>query len=132
MLPVLHHALHPDVVRGVHHHHQMEVAALAGFDQQRDVLDHDGAGRGGGDHRGGALPDQGMDDAVEHREAFRVAEHQGAQPGPVQAAVRRQDGLAEGLDDARQPGGSRFHDLPGQGVGVDQHRAEFAQARGDH
>ncbi len=131
-VPVLHHALHPDVVRGVHHHHQMEVGALAGLDQQRDVLDHDGAFRGGGGQRRGALPDEGMDDAVEHREAFRVAEDEGAELGPVQAAVGRQDGLAEGADDLRESRGSRFHHLPGQGIGVDHHRPEFAQARGGH
>ena len=131
-VPVLHHALHPDVVRGVHHHHQVEVGALAGLDEQRDVLDHDRAFRSGGGQRGGALPDEGMDDAVEHREAFRVAEDEGAELRPVQAAVGRQDGLAEGRDHLRESRGSRFHHLPGQGIGVDHHGPEFAQACGGH
>ena len=131
-VPVLHHALHPDVVGGVHDHHQMEIGALPGLDQQRDVLDHNGAFRGAGGQRGGAFPHERMNDAVEHGEAFRVAEDEGAELGPVQAAVGRQDGFAEGANDpgeSRRPG---FHHLAGQGIGVDHHRAEFTQARGRH
>ena len=131
-MPVLHHALHADVVRGVHHHHQMEIGALAGLDQQRDVLDDNRAFRGAGGQRGGALPDEGMDDAVEDGEPFTVAEDEGAELRPVQAAVGRQDGPAEGLDHLRESGCSGFHDLACQGIGVDHHRAEFAQPRGSH
>ena len=126
------HAADPDVVGGIHHDHQMEVLPLPGFDQERDVLDHDGAGRGGGDHRRGALPHQGVDDAVQHGQALRITEDQGTEPGPVQPAFRGQDGGTEGLHHTGQPGRTRFHDLPGQRVGVDKHCSEVAQARGNH
>ena len=129
---MLHHALDPDGVGRVNDHHEVEVRTLSGLDQQRDVLDHHGALRCGGGQRGGPFPDEGMDDAVEHAQAFRVPENKGAELRPVQAAVGRQDGLAERPGHLRESRRSRFHDLAGQGIGVDHHRAEFAQARGRH
>ena len=70
--------------------------------------------------------------AVERGQALRIAEDQGAEPGPVQPAVRGQDGSTEGLHHTGQPGRTRLHDLPGQRVGVDKHCSELAQARGNH
>ena len=73
-----------------------------------------------------------MDDAVEHGEPFGIAEDEGAELRPVQAAVGPQDGLAEGSHDLRETRRAGFHHLAGQGIGVDHHRAEFTQARGRH
>lgn len=129
---MLHHSLDPEFIRGVHHHHQVEVGSLAGLHQERNILDHDAAFRCGVGQRGGPFPDQGMNDAVQHGQAFRVAEDQGAELRAVQAAVGRQDGLAEGRHDLLESRRSGVDDFAGQGVGVDHHRPEFAQARGGH
>ena len=40
--------------------------------------------------------------------------------------------LLNASDHLRESRRSRFHDLAGQGIGVDHHRAEFTQARGRH
>jgi hypothetical protein len=122
---VVKHPLHPSVVRRIHNQDEVEITALAGFHEQRDVLHHHVIDGGGFDHGCGAGPDQRVDDTVQRREARRITKHQGTEFWPVQPAVSAQDLVAELSHDPLQALRPGFHHLPCQRVGIHQHGSAF-------
>jgi len=109
----------------VHHDDQVEAADPPVLGQQRHVVhdDHVAAGRRHRVPLGGLhpLPDQGVDDAVQHGARGGITEHDRAEPLAVQGAVRAEHAGAEGLGDPRQPRRAGRDHGPGGDVRVDDH-----------
>jgi DNA-binding SARP family transcriptional activator/pimeloyl-ACP methyl ester carboxylesterase len=90
--------------RYVHDDHHVEASFTPALGQQGHVVHDDGARRPGGLH-GGAfgclhpLADQGVHDLIQLGAQARIAEHDLAQPLPVQRAVRAEHPFAEGAGD---------------------------------
>ena len=124
---MLRHALHPHVIRGIHHQNQMEIAALACFHEQWDVLDHDGANGGGGDHRAARSRTSGWTMPLSAASLSGSSEHHRPKLGPVQPAAGVQHFLSERFHHLREAGGARFHHFPGEGVGIDQDGPQLPQ-----
>ncbi|MCE3246138.1 MAG: hypothetical protein K0S72_2266 [Arthrobacter sp.] len=122
----------PHVGLGVDHHDEVEAALLPCFNEEGDVLDHDGAGGGFGDHRGGPLPDQGVDNAVQLSPALRVAEDDGPEARPVQPPRGVEDLLPEGPHHGSQPGRAGLDDFTRYRVSIHEHRAQLLQAYRHH
>ncbi len=113
--------------RGRDDQDHVEVLRLPGLHQQRDVLD-DHRVRGGGLAQAGGLgAHQRVHDRVQLFARGGVLEHQRAQGRAVKRPVGGEDAGPERGDDRREPGGPGLHDGPCDGVGVDEHRAEFGQ-----
>jgi len=71
-----------------------------------------------------------MDDGVEVGPGGGVVEDEGRQAGPVEAPVAIEHLGAEPLRHGRQAGLPGLDHLPGDGVGVDDHRAAPGQRPG--
>ena len=84
------------------------------------------------DKGGGAFADQRVDDAVQRREPLRMVENGSTQAGAVQGSAACQHRGAELFHHLRQARRAGRHDVAGEGVGVDENRAEFTQACGNH
>jgi hypothetical protein len=129
--PPLDQPLDPRLCVGGHHHDERERRRHPGFDEQRDVLDHDGVVGHGFDDLQPPLTDQRVHDGVQLGALFVVDERLGRQCRPVQRPVRQQDVLAELLDQLGQPLGAGFDDLARDDVTVDDDAATFSE-RGGH
>jgi hypothetical protein len=120
---------HPQVGVGVHDDHQRKQRRHAGLHQQRNVLDDDRVfGHRRNDLRA-PLAHQRMNDAVEGLACLVVLESLGGQRRPVQCAVGREDVVAEGRDQRRQPLGTRFDHLARDDVGVDDDATALREGR---
>jgi len=108
----------------------IEFFVNAGFDQER------------GFHKGGVaravtLPhvklaeddfsDAGMDDSVETVELGAIVENDGAELCAVNAAVPGKHRLAEFLEDLVVSRLARLNELVGEGIGVEDRKAKFAE-----
>jgi hypothetical protein len=115
----------------VHEDDQVEPVASAGLDQQGDVVHHDDVRvdrRGGGLALGGQPVDHRVHDRVQPCAGIGVAEDDGAQRGPVEAAVGGEHRRAEVLHDRGEAGRADGDGLAGQHVVVDQHGSALREA----
>jgi hypothetical protein len=112
----------------------VEIFVNAGFDEE------------GGFNEGGiahalALPiveltqddfgDAGMDDGVEAVEAGAIVENDGAEFCAVNAAIRGEDGGPKFAKDFVVGGPAGFDEFVGEGVGIENGKAEFAEHGGN-
>jgi RNA polymerase sigma factor (sigma-70 family) len=88
-----------DLHREVDHDHRVERITLTGLDQQRDVVDHDGAGRSSRLDLGRSRPHPRMDDRLQGRALVGIGEHDCAEASPVQTPVGGDDLRSERRDD---------------------------------
>jgi len=116
------------VFRGVHDHDQVVAGRELVLGQQRDVVHDDGVRARLLLELAHPLPDQRVDDLVQPSQPDRIGEHDLAETIPVQAAIGPEHASTELGDHGRQPAGPRLHNLPGDGVRVDQYGALRGQA----
>ena len=109
----------------------MECGAHPLLDEQWDVLDDDRVRSGSGGQRAGAIPDRRVEDRLQVATSGVVAEDDGSEGGPVEAAVGGEDPVAEAGADAVEGGFAGGDDLAGEDVGVDEGRPELGEATGD-
>lgn len=125
-----HQATHPHGLVRRHDHHDVIIARHPLLHQQGHVV-HDDAVPGRGELLRGLGPDQGMRDRFQARQSAGIGKDDPGESGPVEAAVRRADGIAEGRENRGQTRRARRHDRPGDLVGIDQDRAPLHEQGGD-
>ena len=113
----------------VDHDAEVEAPGLAGLDQQRDHVHHDGVGRRRRPRARRRGPDRGMDDPLEVPAGRGVGEDDPAQRRPVQPVARRATSGPNRSTTAASPGVPGRDHLAGQHVGVDDHRPAGPPAR---
>jgi hypothetical protein len=111
----------------------IQILVHSRFDEQR------GFDKGGGAPR--TLPlvelakdgfaDAGMDDGVEAIQFCAIVENDSAQFGAVDAAIAAENALAEFLDDICESRLTGLDEFMGEGVGIEDGEAEFAQHGGN-
>lgn len=123
--------LDPHLGIGVHDDDQREHRRHLGFDEQRNVLDDHRILPRGGDQLRAPSSHQWVNDAVQGLPFLLVTERDRGQRGTVQGAIGLQDPGPEGLDELAQTLGTRFDDLTGDDVAIDDDAATFGE-RGGH
>lgn len=122
-----HHARHLQFLGTVDGQHARDpLAPGAGLDQQRHDEDRVGAG-GHGRRGGGGVADARVQDGFEAGAGGGIGKHQRAHLDAVHGALKRGEVLPEFVQDGRHRRPVRSGQRVGDGVGVDQRRAEGAE-----
>jgi hypothetical protein len=119
---------------GGNHDDFVDALVYAGFEEERDVVDHNCVGI-----LAGGLPgqlrleacDTGMDDSFKLTQLGSTSEYDGSQRMTIEGAIRIEDGLAE-LSDNLSPGWfAWFYDVSRKSIGIDDDRTELLEHPGD-
>ena len=114
------------------HHAGHVVRVHPHLHQERHDEDHDPVGllqRHQAFPHGGSY--RGMDDGIEVGQCLRVGEHDRGERRTVERTVGPNHGRAEALEHGPVGGCARLHDLTGDQVGVDHHRATVGELGGN-
>ena len=106
----------------------------AGFEEERDFIDHDGLGIFASDSFGQTdllAGDAGVDDAFELPAFYWIAEDDTSKGLPVKRAVLVEDCLSEEFDNLPPGRLAWLHGIAGQFVGIDDDRAALLEHLGD-
>lgn len=122
--PQAHQTIDAHVARGVGHDDEIEWMRDLSLDEQRHVVDHDGARVALArlhDQFGGALTHRRMHDAVQVGQGVSIGEDDRTQRWTVELAIGGDDAIAETHPDRIESRRARLDHLAGEKIGVDVH-----------
>jgi hypothetical protein len=126
-----HQPLNLSFMINIDRYHKIEVALLAGLDQQRDDMHHDCIRPGSPFELGGPDPNRRVHNSLEIATRERIGKHELGQTRPVQSSLGNHL-LTKTVDDRSKRWGAWLDYLTGQHVGVDDDRTAGGKLGGHH